>query len=364
MRHELFCAAAAVLGLGGSAQAITYTELFKADAPSGLTISGGGLAPAAGGQMAVSARGSSTANLDQAFLYNNSSTPIPLNPSQFSSSTVNGVGGGYQVGNGYGNATFRAVHALLWHGTNTPIDLNPVGFGTSSAGAVYNGWQVGNGTPTGSQANHALLWHGSNVAIDLHPTGFINSAAFGTDGVHQVGDGTPDTPDLEPHALLWNGTNVATDLHPVGYTNSFAQAVSGNQQVGSAFHNTTSDSIGHAMLWTGSAASAIDLNPSKFLTSGALGTNGTLQVGYGLPKSGNFPHALLWTGSAASAIDLGAMLPPTYFSSWAYAIVGDTIYGTAYDNNTYHAITWTVPEPTSLALLSVAGGMLLRRKRV
>ena len=64
------------------------------------------------------------------------------------------------------------------------------------------------------------------------------------------------------------------------------------------------------MLWNGLAAAPIDLNPTDlgFQSSEAIGTNGTQQVGYGnigLPGGNVGPtHALLWSGSADSAVDL------------------------------------------------------------
>lgn len=55
------------------------------------------------------------------------------------------------------------------------------------------------------------------------------------------------------HAVMWNGSKAVVDLHPAGYTRSAAVAVAGGKQVGYATSGSS-----HAMLWCGTAASAID----------------------------------------------------------------------------------------------------------
>jgi hypothetical protein len=95
---------------------------------------------------------------------------------------------------------------------------------------------------------------------------------------------------------------VAIDLHPSGFTSSEALGVSGGQQVG--FGESVEGGGPHALLWTGSAGSVVDLHPSGFPGSQGLGVSGGQQVGVGLDEFGNFLHALLWTGSAASVVDL------------------------------------------------------------
>jgi hypothetical protein len=81
-------------------------------------------------------------------------------------------------------------------------------------------------------------------------------------------------------------------------------------------------------LWTGSAGSVIDLNPSGFFTSQAFGVSEDgQQVGIG-----NFSHALLWTGSADSLVDLNAFLPAGFTEARALGIdsagniVGDAFH--------------------------------------
>src|SRR5207253_927827 len=95
-------------------------------------------------------------------------------------------------------------------------------------------------------------------------------------------------------------------LHPAGCNGSLAYAAKGGRQVGEG-DSTATGGATHALLWSGNAGSAIDLNPTNltgFLYSHALGLGGAQQVGYGVRTGASGNHALLWTGTADSAVDL------------------------------------------------------------
>jgi len=150
-------------------------------------------------------------------------------------------------------------------------------------------------------------------------------------------------------------------------------SVSGSEQVGYEYAATDQD---HAVLWTGSAASAVDLNPtdlSGINYSAAYATNGIDQVGYGYNNatiiSGN---ALLWSGTAGSAVNLQTLLPATgtWFNSYAFWIdPAGNVYGTAQGMNAgadaTFAVEWSpVPEPATGSMMLVVGaGVLMRRRR-
>jgi hypothetical protein len=195
--------------------------------------------------------------------------------------------------------------------------------------------------------------------------GFVRSFALSTDGQHQVGDGT--LPGAQ-HALLWSGTAAsAVDLHPTnlaGFDSSTADGVSGSQQVGYASGSGTSGK-NHALLWTGTAASAVDLHPTSltgFDTSEALGTNGANQVGYAFNSSTLVQDAVLWSGTAVSAIDLSLLLPFASTDSTAFTIDPEgNIWGTATDSTgAIHAVEWSpVPEPAGWFLLAAGAAALL-----
>jgi hypothetical protein len=93
--------------------------------------------------------------------------------------------------------------------------------------------------------------------VNLNPL-FIGetSQALSINGHQQVGRGTALTQSInEDHALLWSGTAVSVvDLTPKGFDEAIADGISGNQQVGVGVGSATHYNH-HALLWTGSADS-------------------------------------------------------------------------------------------------------------
>jgi hypothetical protein len=244
----------------------------------------------------------------------------------------------------------------------TPIDLYTLtapfpeiavsGYPQSCFGAQAAG---GAGTPSGN--GYAFVWSSSGVPTDLHPTAladFLVSAVNGTSGTQQVGYGTVSSAPYHYRALLWSGSAAsAVDLAPTnlpGFTDSMAIGTSGTQQVG--YGSGLTATIGNnpnAMLWSGTADSAVDLNPVGFRGSSAWGTNGRQQVGGGVPDPGNAGHALLWSGTADSAVDLNPTRLSGYGGASVFAIspdgrqevgIGDfNVPGSQDQDN--HAMLWT-----------------------
>jgi len=193
------------------------------------------------------------------------------------------------------------------------------------------------------------------VVVDLTPSGFYAAFGSGTSGTQQVGHGGGPSTGSN-HALLWSGSPQSyVDLHPTGLlvgsfpiTASYAYAASGTQQVGEGYISQGDGPNNCALLWIGTAASCVNLNPSGFAGSGAYGTNGTQQVGWGSlrplvppPTGGPNPHAILWNGSASSYVDLN---PPDFAESYATGISGtqQVGYGKGYfTNSRYHALLWS-----------------------
>src|SRR5205807_7138563 len=106
--------------------------------------------------------------------------------------------------------------------------------------------------------------------IDLNPPGFLHSQINGLDANHQVGSGLSQI-GLD-HALLFSGSaKSAVDLNPdvMTYGSSVAYGISHNKIVGEAYLTNGPEPIGHAFLWLGSADHFVDLHPAGFLESGA-----------------------------------------------------------------------------------------------
>ena len=100
-------------------------------------------------------------------------------------------------------------------------------------------------------------------------------------------------------------------------------------------------SSAHAILWSGTAASAVDLNPAGYIYSYATGIGAGKQVGYGTQSNYKY-HALAWSDSAQQYIDLHNFLPSNFAQSYANGVdASGNIVGYAPDNSgVNHAILW------------------------
>ena len=207
------------------------------------------------------------------------------------------------------------------HAQVTVTNLHPAGSLSSGANATANGLQGGIST------GHAGIWSGTAASwVDLHPTVAINTAISSTiNGMsngQQVGSVTLTDAFGEQtafHAALWSGTAASyVDLSPVSSIHpdntSAALAVHNGQQVGYTRFGSTEN----AALWSGTAASLVNLQPTGtgILTSQALGVFNGQQVGY-VHRGGNAGSAALWSGTANSLVELN---PAGAVSSSAYGI--------------------------------------------
>lgn len=171
-----------------------------------------------------------------------------------------------------------------------------------------------------------------------------------------------------PHAALWSGSAASfVDLNPPGVLASSIGGMVPGQQVGGYY--MPGFAFGHAALWTGTPESMIDLNPPGALGSGANATCGSAQVG-----DANLPithwSAVIWFGSATDYINLHALLPAgQYVQSIARAVsIHDGHYyvsGYALGPNGNEAWLWIgpVPTPGPGAVLLAAGLLAARRAR-
>jgi hypothetical protein len=111
-------------------------------------------------------------------------------------------------------------------------------------------------------------------------------------------------------ASLWTGTAASwVDLTPAGSPQSLVNGVQGGQQVGTALVG----GVAHAGLWSGTADSWVDLNP--FVPEGFANSFGngiwhdgafTYVVGYGFNATTSRDEALLWVGTGACYPDCDA----------------------------------------------------------
>ena len=181
------------------------------------------------------------------------------------------------------------------------------------------------------------------TATLLHPSDYDYSVGRGISGTNQVGYGQKSSEGVD-HALLWSGTaSSAVDLNPAGFLYARAESASHGSQAGWGVLPGFLDNP-HALLWHDTAAGAVDLNPSGFDYSQAFGVSGGNQVGVGGgPATGGstIGHALLWSGTAASAVDLN---PSGFSHSVSHGISGSTQVGWGDGSVTggnNHALLWS-----------------------
>lgn len=258
--------------------------------------------------------------------------------------------------------SFGVIHATLWEGaTSVDLHPDFVGGSTSggssavqgSAEGLQVGWAYGPGT---GNRYEPLSWNNSAASATPLPIPFAHAGgkALATDGIQIVGyattlikDGTAIGPSS---ALVWDvRTGNAVDLGN-GRNGAQALGVGGGQQVG-----YVTEKLQTAALWKGSANSLVNLHPGTAAVSIAYGTDGVTQVGYtGYDirvrveavkgkKNKRFNYATLWSGTAASAVNIH---PYPFTHSYATAVKGPWIVGYASDESRIstpgfnHAVIW------------------------
>jgi hypothetical protein len=289
-----------------------------------------------------------------------------------------GVGAALAIGEGQ-QAGSANNHAALWLGSAASrVDLNPSQWTQSVAAGVGGGRQVGYATrsvvcttkkgqcPGGVRTEfHPFMWSGSAAsAVDLTPLGlgFGAGRALATDGVQQVGVGFQVigvNAFAGPFAVLWSGAaDSAVNLNPPDASTSQANGVYGGQQVGYGYVPS------RALLWKGSADTKVELHPAGYDSSEASATNGVQQAGSGVVVDASagvtHRHALLWSGSAESVVDLNQFLPPGYTDAAATGIdaagnvVGWASKGPSDVPANVHAVLWKPVAPDAVFAQALA----------
>ncbi len=280
----------------------------------------------------------------------------------FYTSAASAVWKGQVFGQSNGRAAMWALADNIWNlpfavpphnpqwitsGVLGACDLNQVGY--AQQGENFGG---SGGTNNTAAPIHAMLWSGpGSMGTDLHNSQ-NNSHAVACDGGQQVGNA--DNNNGQSHAVLWSGTAKSqVDLHSGPFSSSAAVAIGGGLQAGwgSNIQNVPNlqgvlvkSEVHHALIWHGTPGSIQDLNPAGFAESMIAGMALGRQIGWGRPAPGFGPiHAMVWSGTAVSAIDLHLLLPPGYASSQAVAIdpATGTVFGFAYANGLVYWTSWT-----------------------
>lgn len=282
--------------------------------------------------------------------------------------SANAIAGG--LASGYAGPIGQVTHATVWTASGS-IDVHPAGLGGAGSRSAIQGAAAGVqvGTVSGVATSNRQLpvaWNGTVASARLLPIPFTHfgGRAIATDGVQIVGTATglneEDGVVGLTHALLWDAASgTAVDLGDGG-NGAVAFGVGGGKQVGYVIKGNA-----NAAVWSGTSRSLVVIHPKNAVTSVASATDGVRQVGYAGydvrvrreaakgNKDARVNYATLWTGTAASAVNIHpyqAVNSPTIFTqSYAAAIIGDVVVGHATDgalstsSPAYnHAVVWNV----------------------
>lgn len=176
--------------------------------------------------------------------------------------------------------------------------------------------------------------HAQYTVTIINPPGATYSMAMDANAGKQGGFAGSGLPTAR--GVVWSGTAAsAVDLHPNGWSTSRVYGVFGGQQAGTGAGSATGHAF-HALLWSGAAGTVLDLHPGGFQTSYCYDLDEYYQVGGGMNNNGEV-HALLWSGTATSVVDLH---PSGYSESIAFAAAGGRQAGFATLGGQDHAMLW------------------------
>jgi len=273
-------------------------------------------------------------------------TPVDLTPAGSAGGAVLGVSADLLVGwfwHLYSCPPWTCgwESAGYWSG-NPPLfdEVHVSGAEYDHVNATDGVRMVGTATFEYSEGNYtskAYLWTPPNGQLSLHPAaGVSGSGANAIDGAHQYGSITTPNPGATVHAAMWSGVAASVmDVHPGGYSRSWILGAGDGQAVGAAYLGDSS----HAGLWVGAAA-FLDLNPPAAIGSSLVAAHGGVQVGNGPGGAG------IWFGTPASFMTLTDHLPPNITSATARDVdVSDgviTVVGSGFNSATgrSEALVW------------------------
>ncbi|MBX3317547.1 MAG: hypothetical protein KF902_11890 [Phycisphaeraceae bacterium] len=175
--------------------------------------------------------------------------------------------------------------------------------------------------------------HAQFTVINLHQSGASHTMAFGGSGAYQVGNSEVGATRI---ASMWSGDAAShLQLPSPGFNNSAAFGAWGNRQVGYIGNGST---VYRAALWNGPANPVVDLHPGGSI-SAAFAVHGNQQVG--AVSFGFVDRASIWHGTAESWLNVH---PGSFASSSSLAgTSGDQQVGQVrlLDTGAFHASLWT-----------------------
>jgi hypothetical protein len=257
--------------------------------------------------------------------------------------TLYGIDGGNIVGCSSNSAT---SYGFLYNGTSWTLIQNGVSKTNPWGNETYP-WGIDGSNIVGYYDNgdmHGFRYNGS-MWITLN---FVASdkRAYDISGSNIVGSCNIN---LSKHGFLYNGSSLVV-LDAPEATSTTAHGIDGSNIVG--YYLNVSG--GHGFLYNGTSWTTIDMPGETFTCP--FGIDGSNIVGYYTDVSGY--HGFLYDGTSWTTLDA-----PGAAKTYPCSIDGSNIVGYYEDTSGYtHGFLYTIPEPATICLFTIAGFMLRRKK--
>lgn len=280
-------------------------------------------------------------------------TPIFFHPAGYESSTARAGSTGFAAG--FTTDTPLLFRAAVWNGSPlVHTDIHPASYKSSQIFSS-DGLQAVGQVHTLADEMRAGLWDlADNSFTNMHPgPSFAASTINDVDSGQQIGQGIDDFFNFQ--ALLWAGSaGSAVSLNPVGHQ-SLGNGMGGGTQIGSFTGPDTSNQL-HACVWQGTAASIVDIHPAGYIESRGNDTIGTQHVGTGIDLGG-VARCLLWTGNNSSV----SLHPAGYYDSYGTSLNSTWQVGFARTgpDSEIRAMVWSGSSATAIDLHSLLPSMFV-----
>jgi hypothetical protein len=279
-----------------------------------------------------------------------------------------------------------ADHAVVWNGTpNSAVDVHVAShtdqIGTQSSitgvSAAPGGFQA-SGYVTSSGRFLAAMWRGATPQTAqvtlLHDFSRMEESkamgAYVFNGVAKQVGYTSGTL-IPSRAIVWSGSAAsAVDLTPPGFFSAAINAGNGDgaQEILCGLSSSNgADTL--PTVWFGTGGAFSTLNTTAQLNKGSVEyCSQTSGAGYLTFGGGAVTHAALWDLSTRNVIDLHQFLPPDFQNGYSDAFYVDAVgnvYGQAQTGGGTLPVpvVWMVPEPGSLSFGLSACLWIWRRRR-
>lgn len=275
-----------------------------------------------------------------------------------------------------------ATHAVVWNGTpNSAVDLH-IASNTPANGSRAYGVS---GTPSGFQAtgmieasgrDAAAMWSGSTLQssafTSLKASNMVESGApvaYSFNGIAKQAGYAEFPSSGQRHPIVWSGTAASyVDLLPAGFFAGQAMCAtgeSGQELIGGFVRD---DAGNKPIIWRGTSGNVQMLSGTPQRPAGfVLSVSSTQATGLIQIANGGSNHAAIWNLATGQVTDLHGFLPSGYLngqSSALYVDAAGNVYGSATVGGGVPAVpfVWTmVPEPTAAAMTALVAAALCSR---